>query len=335
MTQETEKEYYDMVAKCPGYINKLNDFVNSPVQNTCETCVNTIKERFSDNQSHLKPCLGALNYFKKISVLKLMEDDTLYCACLNYWLNNELKKIPGNLYSAQYFYSTLENEDMDDSYNMNKCLGKIKKIDDAFITNMEKLYKIYDSFSKYKNNNSANDLSHCSYSEECVSSYKGLVTQCNSEHTNNFCNALKKFKDNYNNYVLSESYCKDEKEYLSHPETEREDAEFKRRGQTIFQQRLLSGNPEDRAMESDESDPTKFKIIIPVTTSVVLPIILFMLYKFTPFMSWFSSSMLNKSTHGHNLENGEIEELLNITYENDNVSCRSDQHFISYHSQNY
>lgn len=268
-----------MVAKCPGYINKLNDFVNSPVQNTCETCVNTIKERFSDNQSHLKPCLGALNYFKKISVLKLMEDDTLYCACLNYWLNNELKKIPGNLYSAQYFYSTLENEDMDDSYNMNKCLGKIKKIDDAFITNMEKLYKIYDSFSKYKNNNSANDLSHCSYSEECVSSYKGLVTQCNSEHTNNFCNALKKFKDNYNNYVLSESYCKDEKEYLSHPETEREDAEFKRRGQTIFQQRLLSGNPEDRAMESDESDPTKFKIIIPVTTSVVLPIILFMLYK--------------------------------------------------------
>lgn len=100
-----------------------------------------------------------------------MTDTIAQWACLNYWLNNELKNWENNAYKPSVFYRILKNNDLNNSNNLNICMDKIKDIGENLLINMQTLSRLYDLVGIYNNNYFNTYLKHCTHCKKCVELY--------------------------------------------------------------------------------------------------------------------------------------------------------------------
>ncbi|KMZ76677.1 hypothetical protein PVIIG_05164 [Plasmodium vivax India VII] len=123
---------------------------------------------------------------------------------MNYWLNDKLKskniKFP---YSVEQFFRKIKKHDKNFDED-NFLLEKIYDIDYDVLENMRILHNLYDKYyiiyniliGKTKKKPKESCLS---YINECVNEYKNAKIKC-IMNNNNFCMALKTFKDNYEQF---------------------------------------------------------------------------------------------------------------------------------------
>ncbi|KMZ83530.1 hypothetical protein PVBG_00610 [Plasmodium vivax Brazil I] len=124
-------------------------------------------------------------------------------AYMNYWLNDKLKskniKFP---YSVEQFFRKIKKHDKNFDED-NFLLEKIYDIDYDVLENMRILHNLYDKYYKIYNILNGNpkkpEESCLSYFNECVNEYKKAKIKCIMDN-NNFCKALKTFKDNYEQF---------------------------------------------------------------------------------------------------------------------------------------
>ncbi|SBT72738.1 Plasmodium vivax Vir protein, putative [Plasmodium ovale] len=215
------------------------------------------------------------------------------CKYLNYWIYDKFnqKKGEGN-YNILQFYESFKgtySDQYDNNYLLNGC---IKEIDENIFRKIQNLIDIYDKYNKLKNDDIQLTGDYCTSAIDCVSSYTLHVKKCHESYDPDFCMELENFRKLYNLRVSNVTSCKDLQTYLP------------------------------SAINSNV-----VTIITPFAVILVMPFILFILYKFTPFGSWIMprmKRMLNNSF----LESYEGEQ----NSENANIYAEDRMYNIAYHS---
>ncbi|CAI7724304.1 PIR protein [Plasmodium vivax] len=237
------------------------------------------------------------------------------CAFLNYWLNYELNKSAfyKNI-SVKIFYQGMEGYVQD---KLNYLLLTNDEIFDINKDELDKIHILFNLYTDYHKIYSKGELicapkNIClDFSNKCVQEYKKGIIKCQNKESD-FCKAIAKFKSTYgtlkennksNNHFNS-------KELIPLPSYEQTSEEFL----SLFNRR---------------------KNIAIATISIICSIfgtilILFYLYKFTPFGKWIPLNKKRSQGKRHIMN----EELYNIidNYNEDSVYNEYTPYRVGYNS---
>ncbi|SBT01792.1 PIR Superfamily Protein [Plasmodium ovale wallikeri] len=334
MPEAKEEEYYVILSQLPGYVNTLNSNINNYFSRfNNEICKKFTKDNFNSNEIYINLCLGVFKFSQYLSQDTLpTADRSAWCKDLDYWLKNELKNIQDNECSNTCIYRKLKLIDPKNYYQINACENEIKDIKDSTFMNIEKLYTLYDNLNKYMNIFFTNDISLCDNAIECVNLYEHQITQCNPQSNNAICDALKKFKDDYNTQMKTDTKCIEVKKKLLYPETEEIAEEGRRYGEDNgLSDRQSSRENADTTDTVSSGSSTTFNIIIVVVVSLVVSKVLFILYKFEAFRSPINNPLQKMKNMWRNI-NERKNELPIFEQEPENTNFIERRYSIAYHS---
>ncbi|KMZ83168.1 hypothetical protein PVBG_05773 [Plasmodium vivax Brazil I] len=133
---------------------------------------------------------------------------------MNYWLNKELKNEGKLNISATEFYEELIfNNSL---FDTNKRLkDKIHKINDEDLEKMNTLYHLNAIFHNIKVTSYGDKTKCSSYSDQCVQKFKDAIKSCSADNNDKYCEALKSFKNKYEQLDENNNFRWCKKEYLS------------------------------------------------------------------------------------------------------------------------
>ncbi|SBT33401.1 PIR Superfamily Protein [Plasmodium ovale wallikeri] len=299
---------------------------------------NKLQHDLEQYQGIKKFCLNFTGIFSQINNLSLFGPfDSDHCTIVKYWmydrLFNEILKenIHGNIasiigklipiwkhYDKDAKCDIISNSTVKDDFN------KMKKLYD-YITNyttihmylMKKSFKCNEYYRKY--------------SDEINLLYNQIKSNClTSNHIN--CYMFKIIEKTYNSQNVKELRCdkvltntvnsSDQIEMSGSLPPGREnviDSESRRS--------LLAGSPDIRGVSSQSVSDIVIILVFPLFSILI---IIFILYKFTPFGPWFRNHLIRKKISEHNIYNEETNESLENTYEYLNTRYNDPQHNIGF-----
>ncbi|SBS90405.1 PIR protein [Plasmodium ovale] len=230
-------------------------------------------------------------------------------AFLNYWLNDKLRNnaISHNL-TVEHFHEKMnDHEDEFASYDMFK--GKLYSIKDEDFNNiillslLEECYS--DFYAKIIAHTKDTSISCLEYTQKLIDTYKKGIIKCSVDDTN-FCQALKHFKQKYENFVF--------KDYSI---TE------------ICIDRELIKLPQYNDVSLDDKKITVVGSILGPSFGTLFT--LAFLYKLTPLGQWIHAKMGTKRGAHSNIYVENDQSLLN-TSDNENINFDENSYNISYDS---
>ncbi|KMZ94042.1 hypothetical protein PVMG_02268 [Plasmodium vivax Mauritania I] len=161
-----------------------------------------MRENINHHQDYRNICLSlakSIRHIERESDINSSEDNIKQvCAYLNYWLNNELRKIETPSKKALEFYKKLKTSGSHNPLNMDICETRITNMDDTVFTNVEFLHNLFFNLHEYRNNFRKGDSVICAYAKKFSILYNKRKNECRTENSSPFCEKLTKFRETYN-----------------------------------------------------------------------------------------------------------------------------------------
>ncbi|KMZ82472.1 hypothetical protein PVIIG_06087 [Plasmodium vivax India VII] len=130
-----------------------------------------------------------------------------YYEFMNYWLYYKLVNAGCNGATINEFFEKLK-QNRSSFENHTIRINNLRVIEETYFNNIHTLYQLYKNCEQLRENKGYYDK----FLKELIDKYNDGLTKCFNKADNNFCNALKKFRDNYNSDKMKVSNnCKDEK----------------------------------------------------------------------------------------------------------------------------
>ncbi|SBT72390.1 PIR protein [Plasmodium ovale] len=278
---------------------------------TCDAFVSDVKISSTETARNL--CVKFKIFYKFLVSIKSQPTTKLLdnndFAYLNYWLNDKLRNTTFNHnITAGTFYERISFRD-DDFAGNNLFDNKLFHIEENDFNNMILLSLLEESYSdfyaKIIAHTKETSISCLGYTQKLIDTYKKGIIMCSVDDTN-FCQALKHFKQKYENFVF--------KEYSI---TE------------ICIDRELIKLPKYNDVSLGDKEVTVAGSILGPSFGTLFT--LAFLYKLTPFGQWIHAKMGTKRGAHSNIYVENDESLLN-TSDNENVDFNENSYNISYDS---
>ncbi|SBT57861.1 PIR Superfamily Protein [Plasmodium ovale wallikeri] len=294
----------------------------------------SLQSKLSGYENFNEFCLnytGILEEYKKLSLVDSFNKDP--CRTFRYWvydnLFNRIVCRNSNCNSAEVFFKILPR--WTDKHGPTVCdianlphkndLNKEKKLYD-YATNFDTIDR------KLKDNGSKCTREVYVYLENYVTQYKEIKQECDkTPNTKNYCTLLKTIHETYDDNKLSNLKCKNIQIYT--PE------------ESDFPVGRLGLGGEARAHSRDGGPAelgtqqtlqfTGSHAFMTITFPIFgIILVLFILYKFTPFGPLVSSFLKKKIIHD-NIDEENMEELLTNAYEHEDINFNVSKSRINYH----
>ncbi|SBT56108.1 PIR Superfamily Protein [Plasmodium ovale wallikeri] len=281
-----DEEFYALASLFP----KFKDyFEHGSINGNYTSKCNTIKSSHLNGElSDIIPCVSVAKHLAYINTLDAQEKSKR-CIYFNYWLNEKHPNVINSTINDIQFYKRLIQgyEANVSEFKIHKC--EIYHISDPIFKELKDLYNLYDMLYKIETSYSSSDSpsSSCDKANEFIRLYDSHTNKCQTNMGSKFCKELIKLRNSYNALMATRTNCK------------------------ILEEML----------QPQESHNQHGTVVIPVTLIIVISLIFFILYKFTPFGSSISTrtrrvkrmwnnvykksfQLFNKSRHKQlNLEN--------------------------------
>ncbi|SBT74313.1 PIR protein [Plasmodium ovale] len=313
------EEYYKLVDKFQTFKNGFDKYVRDTTGYYNYVCQQVTKLLSDKDKYYEKPCLDVLHYLKYMMNSDSHDEKRESCMFLNYYLNNSLQRIKNNKHNATKFYTNIKENCMNNFIDFNVCKQEIRDIHPFVLYTIQTLFNLYYHFQKYKSSSIPNDVNHCLYAYKFVSIYENSKNTCKVHYNTSFCQKIINIKDQYNTYRESDSKCSNVKKKLQNPEKEGP--------RNILQVSGPYGSSlHGHHMLGSTSNPMGNNISVPFAILLVTPILLFILYKFTPV-----GPMLRPHLHKYLGISGNIDEKNHELHSNNFSDDETETHNSGYH----
>ncbi|SBT56061.1 PIR Superfamily Protein [Plasmodium ovale wallikeri] len=307
----TNSHYYEAIVQ---YVKGKSDKVINEAN-----CENIILDEKSDQIESAKEICQEFKFlyksFGEYHGKKISEAGTLTdydCNFLNYWLNDKIKKtVNDDTNYVKEFYKKIKERDNTFFSNSNDLEKHLYVIDPKILENMKLLYDLYGIKKKitdliFDQDNTADYKELCKeYTKECYDKYIEGMKKCLNIY-DDFYKALKVFETDY--------------KYLIAQETDKS-------GQckTSDQFRLMEYDP---VLEAHQRRIMTFKIM---SAPLMLPFVIPLLYKFTPFGPFLRSKIRMVKDKWMNMDKNESE-LLSLSTDIENNISDNEEFNLGYYS---
>ncbi|SBS90694.1 PIR Superfamily Protein [Plasmodium ovale curtisi] len=204
---------------------------------------------------------------------------------------------------------------------LKEDFNKEKKLYD-YATNFDTIYH------KLKDNGSKCTREVDDYLEEYVKQYKEIKQECDkTPNTKNYCKLLKTIHETYDN-KLSSVKCENIEIYTP------EEGDFSEGGPGLGREaRAYSRDGGTAELEMQQTSQfTGSHAFMTITFPIFgIILVLFILYKFTPFGPLVSSRFLKRKIIHDNIDEENLQELLTNAYELEDRNSNRSKNHISYH----
>ncbi|KMZ88550.1 hypothetical protein PVBG_04759 [Plasmodium vivax Brazil I] len=176
------------------------------------SCQSTIQNYLQSNTQYVDICKVLKSSLIFFSMFSVGHDNNTYCAYINHWLNDQLKKITHSTSDTNSFYSTIINNDTDNYSKLNVCQGKIYHMVDEEFNNINTLNNLYEQFNEFRTKvgrDGTHDAS-CVNAIEFSNLYNNLISKCIPDESINLCNELKNVITTYQSgkWIIGQNVCK-------------------------------------------------------------------------------------------------------------------------------
>ncbi|SBS89136.1 PIR Superfamily Protein [Plasmodium ovale curtisi] len=276
---------------------------------------------------------GILEEYKKLSLVDSFNKDV--CRTFRYWIYDNLfnRIVCRNSYcnSAEVFSKVLPRWTVKHGSTVCDIAILPHKTD---FNKEKKLYDYATNFDtidrKLKGNGSKCTQEVYAYLEEYVNLYKEIKQECErTPHNKNYCTLLSTIHETYDTNNLSNLKCKN---IESNRPQYKED--FPVGGSGLggeVRAYSRAGVTEELAMQQT-SQFTGSHAFMTITFPIFgIILVLFILYKYTPFGPLVSSRFLKRKIIHDNIDEENMQELLTNAYEHEDENFNRSKNRISYH----
>ncbi|SBT55921.1 PIR Superfamily Protein [Plasmodium ovale wallikeri] len=321
---EAEK-YYNVLNKFQTFKSEFDKYTRDTTTRYYSYLCNEVTKLLSDeNKYYENTCLDVLHYLKYMTKFDSQDDKHESCMFLNYYLNNSLHQIKNYKQNATKFYANIKTICSKSFLDMDICEKEIKDIHPFVLYAIQTVFNLYYHFQKYKGSSIPDDVNHCLYAYKFVSIYENSKNTCKVHYNTSFCQKIIDIKDQYNTYRESDYKCSNIEKKLQNPE--------KKEPRNILQVSGPYGSSLDgHHMLGNTSNHMGNNISVPFAILLVTPILLFILYKFTPL-----GPMLRPHLHKYLGISGNIDEknheLHSNNFSDDETETHNSGYNITYNS---
>ncbi|SBT33134.1 PIR Superfamily Protein [Plasmodium ovale wallikeri] len=286
------KEYFDNIHLFPT--NKCNvDLGGKNYELTVHggLCYNIENENSLDPNSFLVPCMNVATYINSTDKTCPIENKTLICKYINYSINAFIRNNRVSKDKKLKFikaYQELFSE-------LKECNNVIENMEDGIFAKVDDIYNMYNNYNKIITGVPSTS-SDCANANNCVNIYSKYQSICNQKLDDHFCNALRDYKNYY--------YSKIGSAYTACPNIITTLPSFDTMDESLGSQVAVYDAPE----EDDDTDEVPSDLIFIYLNALIIfsiilatSLILFILYKFTPFGIWIRPLLLRKKNIWNNI----------------------------------
>ncbi|SBS90886.1 PIR Superfamily Protein [Plasmodium ovale curtisi] len=254
---------------------------------------------------------------------------------MNYWLNNEIKKINGNSICVKNFYRIIMSKN-----NGNAVLRQLSnKIHDIKYNELDKmnilnkLYKEYYEINRLLKTENPDEEKCRNHATSCIQIYKQGEHKCTGTEPK-FCKELSNFKDKYGKIDLCAYQIEGWADKKIPPLTKDQRVPLQdcERKTIMLQVKKPQGHDSLPDDIQDTTDTNVKTMIIGVFVFLGISFILFTLYKFTAFGSYLQSGIRSKKIVKDNLTDNMNELIHTSGYEH--LNSEDISYNITYNSVN-
>ncbi|CAI7722606.1 PIR protein [Plasmodium vivax] len=216
MDQEAGEHYYEYVHQFPKYKTMFDEVIEGDDHGTnISNCQRSAKSTFKEHVVYKNQCTKIEKYLTYLNK-RDDGDNFIRCRFLNYVLNSE------EVYNKIDSHSKL---DIIEAYHnlthlKYKCYGNIGLIKDDIFSQLQILYKLYDSFYKIKIKDDKEDKIICENAGESVQLYGQNYEYCRKNSKEKFFQQLIHFQKLYNELMKNVTNCSKVSNYLPNIETD-------------------------------------------------------------------------------------------------------------------
>ncbi|SBT02564.1 PIR Superfamily Protein [Plasmodium ovale curtisi] len=314
--------------------------------NLCDS----LQQNFGTNYDVYDFCISLTGNLKMIDNLKSIDvykNDP--CNYLNCWIYDRLIKMKFN--RTDNFYTTIVSsiaKYFNDFKVSGKCNYDFHHIDKDNFIKIKELYDYALNYEMIKYYIDKDDF-ECSveddkYIKNSINLYKRLKSDCSSNTSEKtYCVVFRHIDKAYGSNQLTSLECAKVKPAASFI---RADASTEFQAAQKLQTVSLAGNQPNHRLQSvsldDQFSHSESENGTPTFTSssaamaIVFPffgifLMLFIIYKFTPFASWIRSIFLRKKITGYNIKEENTHEPLTHPYESSYANSEDNTHHLGYY----
>ncbi|SBT59455.1 PIR Superfamily Protein [Plasmodium ovale wallikeri] len=313
------------------------------------TLCDSLQQKFGTNYNVYDFCISLTGNLKMIDNLKSIDvykNDP--CNYLNCWIYDRLIKMKFN--RTDGFYTTIISSIanyFNDFKASDKCSYDFYHIDKDNFIKIKELYDYALNYEMIKYYIDKDDF-ECSveddkYIKNSIDLYKRLKSDCSSDsYAKTYCVVFTHIDKAYGNNELTSLECTKVKPVASFTRADRS-TEFQanRALQTVSRAGDQPLHGLQSAYLNDQSSHSETENGTPTFTplagmAIVFPflgifLMLFILYKFTPFASWTRSILLRKQITGYNIMEENTHETLAQPYESSYANSEDNIHHLAYY----
>ncbi|SBT84824.1 PIR protein [Plasmodium ovale] len=263
------EDYYSSIHLFHEYTEKFNTASSNSNTANHEVQCEHINTEYFHSADFINLCKLVAKYLDLINN-NYKGNQSVPCKYLNYILNSntEFNKF------SNYTGSKLFNAYKQLSIKLNTCTSHIEYIEkEEVLEKLIKLYNLQDALNQIEKSIETSDTKICEHGKQFAAHHENYKYTCYEYDMDGFCIQLKSFE------------------------------------QTFFQKMKDENCPEiQKTLEYIIENSRTTSYIVPSIMILVTPLILFILYKFTPFGYWINLHIRNKKNIMKNL----TEETVNL-----------------------
>ncbi|SBT51977.1 PIR Superfamily Protein [Plasmodium ovale wallikeri] len=298
MSPDVEEEYYSIVNSFPEYNDDFDHTLKDNDRIYTGKCNHIRNSHFEGNLNIMEPCLSIARHLAHINGYGTIDEKNKRCKYFNYRIKTQYGRIHDFDGNNEDLYNKL-NEGYaiyPSDFKIYKC--KIESISEGAFKELKDLYNLHDKLYKIKKSYSGpnSSSSSCENADEFVQLYDGYIKECNTKGQTKFCNKLTELSNNYQAIMETKPTCKKMLQVLEPPK--------------------------------DNDQPVT--ALVPFVIILVMSILFFILYKFTPFGPWIRPQILRKKKIWKDLH----EKVVQLFHNSRNKvsNCRNSELNVLYHS---
>ncbi|SCO70968.1 VIR protein [Plasmodium vivax] len=300
MAPAAQEETYKFLSSFSKYKSIYDEIINddsSFVNGFCSDDSHTLQSDYGEECFGFKlVCPTIFKYMNKIKedYAAITPECDKY---LYYWIHKDFLTVKRNGCNAFSFYKIFLN-----AYciyeDWDQCTKYINEMKYEVFERHNNLMHLYDIFQIFKNEEDQEGSSKCNKANECVKQYDIYIKPCFGGVKSSYCDELKNFKEDYEK-LIAEITCENVTKILTSP----------------------------------EAISKAYITTISVVSILIVSIILYFLYKFTPFGSWLSLRLNKKKNRSFNIDS-ELNQYMHSSQLSDRNS-KNTSYNVAYNSAKY
>ncbi|SBS93231.1 PIR Superfamily Protein [Plasmodium ovale curtisi] len=309
--QGERKITYDMVDKL--YFNNNNNMVmaesfaktqSSMFDSTCEQI---FTNSLNSDTIHKNICRTLLAFYYLSHISNHSNDSNNYCGYSNYWVNKQVREEDGTLkeHASDFFniFSSFTNND----FTGSECKRYIYDLGDYIFGKMKMLFNYTEHYSNFTLKKKTDQNLSCTFANKCANMYKEHIVNC-STLSDEFCTKLKEFKNTLMEQLKSPNICAAEQEIILSIDRTMAESSFQKQSEEHTRASTISASTISASTISASTISAST-----FGTTMGVPLVLLLLYKFTPFGSWLSPQIGNIKNRFNISDNEQNDSLFNYS----------------------